>query len=330
MISTNNSTSKYPKTQAINLRSNFADAAAEIAAIEGVKNLNAALIYAAHGIPVFPCDPTPGDRAKRPLTPHGFKDASTDEARISAFWNRRPDALIGVPTGPPSGVFVVDVDYRADGSKNGWPVFREKLDAVMPDTLRARSGGGGMHFFLRYPGTKLRNSEGRIGAHVDTRGDGGYIIAPPSIHPDARREYRFVNAGTRLADMPGELIDICLARTAPRSTERGRETPPPVIEIPDHRLAGWYASVVQGECRDVAGTQPGGRNHRLLNAAGRCGQVALTCGLDVASAGRELLRAAIGAGLCEAEAVKTIRSGFRYARENGPAKPPMERLRRQA
>lgn len=66
----------------------------------------AALAYAAKGVPVFPCDPA----KKKPLTKHGFKEASTDPATIAEWWERWPNAMIGMPTGKASGVWVLDVD----------------------------------------------------------------------------------------------------------------------------------------------------------------------------------------------------------------------------
>jgi len=77
--------------------------------------LAAALEYAKHNVPVFPCKP----RGKEPLTPHGFKDATTDPSRIREYWGRWPDANIGIPTGPVSGLFVVD----CDASRHRWASF---------------------------------------------------------------------------------------------------------------------------------------------------------------------------------------------------------------
>ena len=73
---------------------------------------DAALHYAELGYPVFPC--APGDKV--PLTAHGFQDASSDPALVTAWWRRWPDANLGMPTGRPSGVDVVDVDVHPVGS----------------------------------------------------------------------------------------------------------------------------------------------------------------------------------------------------------------------
>jgi len=73
-----------------------------------------ALAYARRGLPVFPCQPT----GKAPLTGSGFWDATTDEARIRAWWSRSPDANVGLPTGRRSGVLVLDVDPDRGGSES--------------------------------------------------------------------------------------------------------------------------------------------------------------------------------------------------------------------
>src|SRR5947209_4178613 len=77
--------------------------------------LRSALDYVALGIPVFPCAAT-----KKPLTPNGFKDASLDEQQVRDWWARWPEAMIGVPTGPVSGLDVLDLDLDPDEGINGY------------------------------------------------------------------------------------------------------------------------------------------------------------------------------------------------------------------
>jgi hypothetical protein len=130
----------------------------------------AALRYAELGYPVFPC--APGGKA--PITSRGFKDATTDLGQISAWWERFPEANIGIPT---AGLLVVDVD----GGDNTWPADPEKAKdmACGPISLTPR---GGRHYILRQPkGRTFRNTTGRLAPHVDTRADGGYIVVPPSV-----------------------------------------------------------------------------------------------------------------------------------------------------
>jgi hypothetical protein len=134
-----------------------------------------ALEYAALlGWPVFPCKPD-----KTPYTQHGFKDASSDPEQIQAWWEQWPDAAIGLPTGRASGVYVVDIDRGKDG-----PASWQRLEDIHRDvvTMVARTGGGGWHLYFEAPEFELRNTAGRLGDGIDTRGDGGYVILPPSPH----------------------------------------------------------------------------------------------------------------------------------------------------
>jgi P4 family phage/plasmid primase-like protien len=135
----------------------------------------AALAYARFGFAIFPVSVD-----KTPLTPHGFKDATTDEAQIERWWDEFPDAGIGLPTGAATGVVVLDEDPRHGG--------RESLEALvsrhgpLPQSPVARTGGGGRHFWFRHPGGAFPSLAGfRPG--LDTRGDGGYVVVPPSPHP---------------------------------------------------------------------------------------------------------------------------------------------------
>lgn len=142
----------------------------------------AAVFYATHGIPVFPC------AGKRPLTPHGFKDATADLGQVRTWWKQHPEANMGTPTGLHS--FVLDVDLP-DG-----PISLARLEkefGPLPNTLEQRTGSGGRHLFLALPqGIDVRNSAGKLGPGLDIRGNGGYVILPPSIHPNGAA-YEWVN-----------------------------------------------------------------------------------------------------------------------------------------
>jgi Bifunctional DNA primase/polymerase, N-terminal len=137
--------------------------------------LKAALSYARRGIPVFPCEPG----GKRPLTYNGFWDATMDARHIKAWWGRWPAANVGVPTGEKSGLLVLDIDQRGGGPES--LALLERKNGPLPKTARSRTGGGGMHVFFRYPvGEEVRNSAGWLGPGLDVRGEGGYVVVPPS------------------------------------------------------------------------------------------------------------------------------------------------------
>lgn len=133
------------------------------------------MAYAKRGIPVFPCEAG----GKRPLTPSGFWDATTDPRLIEGWWRRWPGANVGIPTGKRSGLLVLDVDPREGGDATFDALERSTVPA--PRTARARTGGGGAHLYFRYP-TELvvKNSAGFLGHGLDVRGEGGYVLVPPS------------------------------------------------------------------------------------------------------------------------------------------------------
>jgi hypothetical protein len=113
--------------------------------------LDTALEYARRGMPVFPCKPDKG-----PATPKGFYDAATDEAQISAWWGSRPDALIGLSTGKPSGVFVLDVDNGEVGLASLASLVAEH--GRLPVTYTVSTPGNpskgkdpGEQLYFRYP-----------------------------------------------------------------------------------------------------------------------------------------------------------------------------------
>jgi hypothetical protein len=137
--------------------------------------LKAALAYARRDIPVFPCEPG----GKAPLTYNGFWDATTDARRIGIWWSRWPGANVGVPTGERSGLLVLDIDPKDGGSASLAEL--ERSSGPLPETAKARTGGGGMHVFFAYPvGEEVRSSAGRLGPGLDVRGEGGYVVVPPS------------------------------------------------------------------------------------------------------------------------------------------------------
>ena len=155
------------------------------------------------GLPVFPLKP----KGKTPLTRHGFKEATTNPKQISAWWDNEPMANIGIATGGPAGLLVIDLDVDEEKGIDGRETLRkwEGQHGKLPDhTWLAITGRGGYHYFYHDPfgsrsGTGLYEG-------IDIRGDGGYIVAPPSVHPNGRRyeweqspeEFPLVEAGPRV------------------------------------------------------------------------------------------------------------------------------------
>ena len=163
----------------------------------------AALAWAAKGKPVFPCMP----QKKRPYTRNGLHDATTDTMLIDEWWTQWPDAWIGMPTGKPSGIVATDLDLNPgiDG-RDAWHDL-QVMHGQCPDTLEVLTPSGGAHYWWRWPGFPIKNSASQLGPGVDIRGDGGYIIVPPS--PGYERE---AESQAAPAEMPQWLIDLTVAR----------------------------------------------------------------------------------------------------------------------
>jgi Bifunctional DNA primase/polymerase, N-terminal/Primase C terminal 2 (PriCT-2) len=152
-----------------------------------------ALDYAAHEIPVFPCN----RKDKAPLVRTGFKAATTDEEKIREWWDQWPNAMIGIPTGPLSGIDALDIDVQPEEGIDGYDALPQ-WEELSPVIVRTPSGGA--HLWFRSEG-KVRNSTDRIAPGIDTRGEGGYIIAPHSINSLGGR-YDFLHGDDEyLADL---------------------------------------------------------------------------------------------------------------------------------
>jgi len=142
--------------------------------------LDAALRYAELGYAVFPCR----SGAKQPLTPHGFRDATTDAAQIQAWWTRWPDANVAIAA---AGLVVVDVDPQG----RDWPQDPEQAVQLAAAGAVSLTPRGGRHYVFRRPSHKAwRCSTGQLAPGVDVRTAGGYFLVPPSCTADG--PYRWV------------------------------------------------------------------------------------------------------------------------------------------
>lgn len=166
----------------------------------------AAVTYAKSGFAVFPC----WEGAKEPATRHGFKDASNDPDVIARVWADNPTCNIGIATGEKSGgVFVIDVDTHNGIDGAAYLADWERAHGKFPETACATTGSGGVHYFFRAPaGVSVRNATHVIDG-VDVRGDGGYIVAPPSIHPNgARYEWDLHYEDYPIAEANQSVLDL--------------------------------------------------------------------------------------------------------------------------
>ena len=136
--------------------------------------LNAALACAARGWPVFPCRPG----RKDPATEHGFKDATIDPEQIRAWWAKRPDFNIAIPTGETT-VDVLDIDIEPGGDGLGALAILNTAGLLTGHGPVVRTRSGGFHYY--FTGTRQRSSDARDHSPVDFKATGGYVLIPPSF-----------------------------------------------------------------------------------------------------------------------------------------------------
>ena len=235
----------------------------------------AALAYAARGWPVFPCNPrdkTPlvkadRDAANKPIKgTGGVKRATTDAEQILAWWMQWPTAMIGLAMGD-NALFALDFDPRCDeATGEEWTLDRLKSEletqiaASLPASLAVRTPSGGVHVYFPQPaeGEAIRN-RGNLPKHVDVRGVGGYVIAPPSRMADGR-EYRWLrgDADAPIVAAPASLIEVLQTRKA--ATPRG--TPEQGSGVERYALAA-----LDRECADIRGAERGKRQDALNRGA---------------------------------------------------------------
>lgn len=250
-----------------------------------------ALHYAARGWPVLPLRP----RGKVPLTRHGVKDASTAPDVIRGWWTRWPDANIGLATGV--AFDVLDLD---DGATPGLDAIDAAARDDGPDVGPFVLTGRGLHWYLAPTG--LGNRAGFLPS-CDWRGTGGYVVAPPSIHPSGHR-YAFDpehGIETPLPAVPAWLLDLL------RGPARAE---PKAMPAPRREGSAYGRRALATEVGHLALVAQGTRNHELNRAAFRMGQLVAGGELDAYEVAADLLTVAGRIGHTEKEAVATIRSGM--------------------
>lgn len=174
-----------------------------------------AVAYAESGFSVHPVSPD-----KRPLTPQAFKDATGDPASVRAWWRQWPNALIGIPTGAASGLWVLDID--APHGLICVPDLLNLTDAASLDELSpaiSATPRGGRHVYFKTPSAPpICSRASDIGPGLDTRGEGGFIIAPGNRLPDGRR-YELVGRSRDIreaASAPAELVYLAAFKASER------------------------------------------------------------------------------------------------------------------
>jgi hypothetical protein len=205
-------------------------------------------------LPVFACGPD-----KRPITQHGFHDATRDTAEIRLQFSAPGAAMIGVPTGQGAGFFVVDLDVKNGAQGLEWLAANQHR---LPRTRTHKTRSGGQHLLFQWPeGRTIRNSASRVAPGVDVRGNGGYIIAPPS--PD----YEIADHSA-LAEAPPWL----LAMIDPPAAPRVADLPKYGADLPKSRPTQsgdgtrYGLTALDNECQAIL-SAPDGAKHDTLNRA---------------------------------------------------------------
>ncbi|WP_188126859.1 bifunctional DNA primase/polymerase [Actinoplanes lobatus] len=278
-----------------------------------VPTLPAALVLAAEGYPVFLLG-----RSKRPvancavcpkaeidpghdpescghLTCHGFYAATRDPARIAAMHQRVPGGLLAIRTGRICDLCVIDIDPR-----NGGTIDRD----LMPPTRAVRTGSGGWHLYYRHPGgiltAKLRDHPG-----VDIKADGGYVVAPPSIHPATGQPYRRI--GDRaVIEMPGALVELSRPVETPTVSPVGTVTPlGRGVGISDP------AALLAANLQAVAAAPEGTRRNTLYGATRGVARMVAAGAITADDAYAALYQAGRAAGQTDRDTRAAIVGGFR-------------------
>jgi putative DNA primase/helicase len=299
-----------------------------------------ALAYARRGWPVFPCNPkTKRPMVKGAVDPKtkkeipgtgGVKKATTDPAQIEAWWGKWPQAMIGLACGQVARVFAVDFDPGADRESGELLSVADlqrrletELGVKLPATWRDKTPSGGQHAFFQMSEFVVGNRGDLLGNvppravgleggdrakkndfwQIDIRGEGGYVILPPSTRPDGET-YAWLVKPKSAEDLPAwaplELVDCIMRRgrwaedrasssseeKSPRQagaparsiSQRARVAGPPkerasglpsgsILADVEAELRKYALSALDGECEAVAGVGRGERNNRLNTAA---------------------------------------------------------------
>lgn len=241
-----------------------------------------------------------GKHPIRRLVPHGLHDASERPDQVDEWWRLYPSANVGVRTGAASGILVLDVDGEAGRLALRGLVAHHGLF----DTRWARTGSG-WHAYFTHPGGTMPNSAGRLGAGLDVRGDGGYVVAPPSLHC-TRQRYRWIGPEIDQSHLPAApqwLIELA----APSACDDRK--PHPIWLIPED-VQAYGAAAIRSEACGVANAPPGQRNDRLNRAAFRLGQLVAAGVVAEGLVATALVAAGLAAGPGETKIRSTVRRGL--------------------
>lgn len=267
-----------------------------------MSNIDAALEYAGMGWSVFPVEPV----GKKPMV-KWTEESSTDPDRIREMWDMCPQANIGIDCGK-SGLVVLDID---DVGSIGSLTDKFGFDPSQDDTAVVRTGRGGLHVYYRAGSERVRNSASKVADHVDVRGDGGYVVAPPSVH-ESGRTYEWARR-SEPRPIPESVVKVFNYREEPQR-----------VELPPERShEKWGLAILAAEAHAIETSQPGQRNNQLNRSAYYVYGAVKGGHLDESLATMRLRQAARHVGLSESEIEGTLVSAWQGAEERHPQDRPM-------
>lgn len=296
-----------------------------------VTPLSVAHNYIRQGVPVFPCraqneegvDLATGEIVdwpeKSPYTSNGLKGASRSTRIVDIlFGERHPTAAIGVPTGSSLGAWVLDLDRHGDRDGHTWLADMEDLHGKLPPTARASTANGGTHIFFRHV-DGVRN-RGAIAPGVDTRGEGGYVLAPGSVMVDGRRYAWIDHDGDDLpefADAPEWLLDLVVAKAPPPVTAERSD----YVYSPGGSHEIYVERAIEAETAILARALVGGRGTQVNKSAFSLGTLVGAGALDRSTAESELFSAAVACGVVKEDGEREIRLKIKRGLEAGMKQP---------
>lgn len=284
---------REPQGSPTNQREDIAVSSQDINKILETRNFfDIAMFYVEHNIKIFPVK----RQDKMPLCAGGFKSATADISQLQE-WNRKfPDCNIGIPTGHINGIFVVDVDGE-EGFKSLAQLEQQHSKLIAPTVIT----GKGKHLYFKMPvNTDIKSSVSKIANHIDIRANGGYVVAPPSLHENGNRYvWEGFTSNQDFLNAPQWLIEIILN-----------------AENED--------SAIEALLEEISSAPEGERNDTLIRNAGKIKSLAEKQFLSLEDFKDDIIQAGLDCGLPEKEVMQTVQNALRYEERDNRNKPVSE------
>lgn len=225
----------------------------------------------------------------------GCRDATKDLEQIRRWGQEFPRANVGIATGPASGVVVIDIDDLST---------LEQLDLAPTFTVRT---GKGLHYYYRTNGHAITNRAKGMPKGVDVRGDGGYVVAFGSVHPDTRQPYA-IEHDAPIENIPKSLLQRLLPPAPPTPSDS---------EIRVSNPQRYVQKVLEAACREIEVCS--NRRNMLLNRKAYLVGRFIGPYLSELDAADALVRSGVKSGLTEDESIRAVKNGLTDGQSNAKA-----------